>query len=81
MMMEDVGASRVWKGWGIESLTGISELARKLHQPTNESQTGAEHVMQSRSNTVHEGGRGKKDGLTNNLHTVQSELHGKCSIM
>lgn len=38
-----------------------SALARKLHQPTNESQTGAEHVMQSRSNTAHEGG-GKKDG-------------------
>lgn len=61
----------IWKGWGIESLTGISELARKLHQPTNESQTGAEHVMQSRSNTVHEGGR-KKDGLTNNLHTYST---------
>lgn len=34
-----------------------SELARKLHQPTNESQTGAEHVMQSRSNTAHQGGK------------------------
>lgn len=29
-----------------------SELARKLHQATNESQTGAEHVMQSKGNTA-----------------------------
>lgn len=34
-----------------------SELARKLHQPTNESQTGAEHVMQSKGNTAREGRR------------------------
>lgn len=72
----------IWKGWGIESLTGISELARKLHQPANESQTGAAHVMQSRSNTVHEGGRGKKMVWPiTYTHAVQSELHGKCSIM
>lgn len=35
--------------------------ARKLHQPTNESQTGAEHVMQSRGNTARGRRKNKKE--------------------
>lgn len=64
------GVKGVRKRWGLESLTGFSELARKLHQPTNETQTGAEHVMQSKGNTACGGRRKKeKDRLRNDTHT------------
>lgn len=48
--------------WGLEILTGFHSQARKLHQPTNESQTRAEHVMQSRGNTARGRKRKEKKG-------------------
>lgn len=63
MMAEDVGVSRVCGNMGARKSDWFSELARKLHQPTNESQTGAEHVMQSRGNTARGGRRKKRERL------------------
>lgn len=58
-MAEDVRVKCVWRV-GDRKSDWFSELARKLHQPTNESQTRAEHVMQSRSNTAQRGGKKRR---------------------
>lgn len=54
--------------WGRENLTGFLSWPGKLDQPTNESQTRAEHVMQSRGNNAGRGRRKKKGKMTGKWH-------------
>lgn len=52
VLVVKVGVLRVCGKVGARNSDWFSELARKLHQPSNESQTEAEHVMQSGGNSA-----------------------------